>query len=156
MVCVNLAHCILGNCVRQHGPPRISNRMRGSAETVRIAAVWADTTRPYPRGQEGVQAQFPSRPRTREVLHSWTQTRFRGLILKVAIRIPPVWVRGFTGSKKQSEDRGQPSSVIRSALQDLDPPVPLQPLFLPSNIENRLRKLHTTPHCIGPSQVSHG
>jgi hypothetical protein len=30
--------------------------MRGGAETVRIAAVWADTTRPYPVGQEGVQA----------------------------------------------------------------------------------------------------
>jgi hypothetical protein len=26
------------------------------AETVRSAAVWADTTRPYPVGQEGVQA----------------------------------------------------------------------------------------------------
>jgi hypothetical protein len=31
--------------------------MRGGAETVRIAAVWADTTRPYPVGQEGVQAK---------------------------------------------------------------------------------------------------
>ena len=30
--------------------------MRGRAETVRSAAVWADTTRPYPVGQEGVQA----------------------------------------------------------------------------------------------------
>ena len=30
--------------------------MRGRAETVRIIAVWADTTRPYPVGQEGVQA----------------------------------------------------------------------------------------------------
>jgi hypothetical protein len=29
--------------------------MRGRAETVRSAAVWADTTRPYPVGQEGVQ-----------------------------------------------------------------------------------------------------
>jgi hypothetical protein len=30
--------------------------MRGRAETVRSGAVWADTTRPYPGGQEGVQA----------------------------------------------------------------------------------------------------
>jgi hypothetical protein len=30
--------------------------MRGRAETVRIIAVWADTTRPYPVGQEGVDA----------------------------------------------------------------------------------------------------
>jgi hypothetical protein len=30
--------------------------MRGRAETVRSAAVWADTTRPYLVGQEGVQA----------------------------------------------------------------------------------------------------
>jgi len=30
--------------------------MRGRAETVRNAAVWADTTRPYSVGQEGVQA----------------------------------------------------------------------------------------------------
>jgi hypothetical protein len=30
--------------------------MRGRAETVTSAAVWADTTRPYPVGQEGVQA----------------------------------------------------------------------------------------------------
>jgi hypothetical protein len=29
--------------------------MRGRAETVRSAAVWADTTRTYPGGQEGVQ-----------------------------------------------------------------------------------------------------
>jgi hypothetical protein len=29
--------------------------MRGRAETVRSAAVWADITRPYPGGQEGVQ-----------------------------------------------------------------------------------------------------
>ena len=29
--------------------------MRGRAETVRSAAVWADTTRPYPGGQEGVK-----------------------------------------------------------------------------------------------------
>ena len=30
--------------------------MRGRAETVRSTAVWADTTRPYPVGQEGVEA----------------------------------------------------------------------------------------------------
>jgi hypothetical protein len=29
--------------------------MRGRAKTVRSAAVWADTTRPYPVGQGGVQ-----------------------------------------------------------------------------------------------------
>ncbi len=30
--------------------------MRGRAEAVRSYAVWADTTRPYPVGQEGVEA----------------------------------------------------------------------------------------------------
>jgi len=57
---------------------------------------------------------------------------------------------------RKARDVVQPSSVIRSALQDQAPPVALQPLLLPSNIENRLRRLHTTPHCVGSSQVSHG
>jgi len=57
---------------------------------------------------------------------------------------------------QKAREVGQPSSVIRSALQDQAPPVALQPLLLPSNIETRLRRLHTTPHCIGPSRVSHG
>lgn len=30
--------------------------MRACTQTVRAAAVWADTTRLHPRGQEGVQA----------------------------------------------------------------------------------------------------
>ena len=33
-----------------------TNEMRACTETVRAAAVWADTTRLHPRGQEGVQA----------------------------------------------------------------------------------------------------
>ena len=35
--------------------------MRGPAETIRGPAVWADTTRPYPVGQEGVQAKTHSK-----------------------------------------------------------------------------------------------
>jgi hypothetical protein len=45
----------------------------------------------------------------RELLHSWTLGRFMGLILKVAIRIPPVWVPGFTGPKK----RGPGAAIFR-------------------------------------------
>jgi len=54
----------------------MSNRMRGRAETVRSAAVWADTTRPYPVGQEGVQTMVDISFRVghdRELLHSLTQ-----------------------------------------------------------------------------------
>jgi hypothetical protein len=57
--------------------------MRGRAETVRSAAVWADTTRPYPVGQEGVQAVVDISFRVgheRELLHSWTQARLSVLI----------------------------------------------------------------------------
>ena len=35
--------------------------MRGRAETVRIIAVWADTTRPYSVGQECVEAMVDIR-----------------------------------------------------------------------------------------------
>jgi hypothetical protein len=41
---------------------------RNGRPTLRSPAVWADTTRPYPVGQEGVQSnggyEFPSRIRT--------------------------------------------------------------------------------------------
>jgi hypothetical protein len=61
--------------------------MRGRAETVRSAAVWADTTRPYPVGQEGSKQRWISVSEShtnRELLHSWTQVRFRVPILKMA------------------------------------------------------------------------
>ena len=53
--------------------------MRGRAETVRIIAVWADTTRPYSVGQECVEQWWISvfeSDTNRELIHSWTQERF--------------------------------------------------------------------------------
>jgi hypothetical protein len=55
------------------------HEMRACTETVRAAAVWADTTRQHPMGQEGVQAvvDFSFRlAHQPELLHSWTQARF--------------------------------------------------------------------------------
>ena len=48
--------------------------MRGRAETVKNAAVWADTTRPYPVGQEGRSKQSWVRFRVADNLSQYTSS----------------------------------------------------------------------------------
>jgi hypothetical protein len=54
MVCVNLTHCIFGELRSSARTIAHQQLGCGRAETVRDSAVWADTTRRYPVGQEGV------------------------------------------------------------------------------------------------------
>jgi hypothetical protein len=71
--------------------------MRGGAETVRIAAVWADTTRPYPVGQEGVQAMVDISFR---VAHEPETTPF--LDTSAFPRTYGLWMQQKTGREQSS------------------------------------------------------
>jgi hypothetical protein len=64
------------------------------------------------------------------------------------------WDRGFTGPK--GEDLGQSSFVIRSALRDLHPRVPLQALVFAVYYEKAGLKSRALPFLYRASQVSYG
>jgi hypothetical protein len=77
--------------------------MRACAETVRSAAVWADTTRPHPAGQEGVQAMVDISFR---VVHEPGTTPFvdtRAFIVTYVVKLP---TRGLLANVRS---RGIPS-----------------------------------------------
>jgi hypothetical protein len=68
MGCVNLTHCSFGAAAFASAANADRHEMRAWTETARAAAVWGDTTRLHPMGQEGglsVSGPVSERPTNR-------------------------------------------------------------------------------------------